>query len=188
MLVRHARVALRAATAACRTYSSRRFTYGGISTYLLENLEVSLLRNDKRLAFMAPVSRVSSDSTPPWPLYPPPVTRRSRMGPPCTVLRPGIFRVNCDPFAEPIVLIPDCLSAGAVLQTRQWGCQEHIAINFKQCTHVGRERGSAGSFTGGRSPRVVMLADLLWLRRLRVPDVVCGRSLDVDEELGKLLK
>ena len=86
------------------------------------------------------------------------------------------------------MLIPDCLSAGAVLQTRLSRCQEHVAIDLKRSTHVGRERGSAGSFTGGRSPRVVMLADLLWLRRLRVPDVVCGRSLDVDDELGKLLK
>ena len=42
-------------------------TYGGKSTYLLENFDVSLLRNDKRLAPMALVS-CECMGMPPGPL------------------------------------------------------------------------------------------------------------------------
>ena len=96
----------------CTQNHSYHQTYGGRSTYLLLSLDVSLLRNDMRLAPMADVS-CECIGRPPGPLYAPlPVWRRSRMGPPCTVLRPGALRGKRGLL---MVLMPDCLSAGAVL-------------------------------------------------------------------------
>ena len=55
-------------------------------------------------------------------------------------------------------------------------------------TYVGLANGSEGSCKGGKSCRLVMLADLAWPLTPRVlPPVVCGRSEGL-VELGRLLK